>query len=267
VPKISCIITSYNNSRWLRPAIESVLQQSHPVDEIIIADDASTDDSRAIIEAFATQDRRIRSIYREKNLGVAANRDLAVREANGELITTLDGDDAFLPGKIDAEFVALQESRNDAIAYSNFIRRNERSGEEREETPAIHGLSATNEILIRILTRWPRPRDMMYSKDLFLRAGGFRHHQQLYEDWDLKLRLARLASGWKHSGIAGLVHRHDGSGLSARDPLEHLKWTLDVLFQNRQWLEVEVGWKVYCDVLNERFRTMVMGYLQTKMGT
>jgi glycosyltransferase involved in cell wall biosynthesis len=264
VAQISCIITSYNNSRWLRTAIESVLRQSHSVDEILVADDASTDDSRAIIAALAGQDRRIRAIYRDRNLGVAANRDLAIREASGELITTLDGDDMFLPGKVQAEVAALRESAADAIAYSNFIRRDERTGKEREEVPAILGASAKNDIILRILTRWPRPRDMMYAKSLYLSAGGFRHHQQLYEDWDLKLRLARFASAWKHSGIAGLVHRHDGSGLSTRDPLEHLRWTMDVLFQNRAWLEPAVGWRTYCDVLNEQFRTMVIAYTSNR---
>jgi hypothetical protein len=105
---------------------------------------------------------------------------------------------------------------------------------------------------------------MLYAKALFLRAGGFRHHQQLYEDWDLKLRLARTASGWRHSGIAGLMHRHDGAGLSARDPLEHLRWAMDVLFQNRAWLEPMLGSKTYCDMLNERFRVLMIAYVETK---
>jgi glycosyltransferase involved in cell wall biosynthesis len=263
---VSCIITSYNNARWLTAAIESVLGQSHAIEEIIVADDASTDGSRDIIAAFAGREARIRPILRERNLGVAANRDLAVREAAGELITTLDGDDIFLPGKIAAELAVLRDSAADTIAYSNFIRRDEQNGQEREEIPAIHGLSAANEILLRVLTRWPRPRDMLYAKALFLCAGGFRHHQELYEDWDLKLRLARTASGWRHSGVAGLMHRHDGTGLSTRDPLEHLRWTMDVLFHNRDWLEPAVGSKTYCDVLNERFRSLVLGYLGTKKG-
>jgi glycosyltransferase involved in cell wall biosynthesis len=267
LPKISCIITSYNNARWLAAAIESVLGQSRAVDEIIIADDASTDGSRDIVTAFADRNARIRPVFRESNLGVAANRDLAIREAAGELITTLDGDDLFLPGKIAAELAVLHDSDPDTVAYSNFIRRDEQSGQEREEIPAILGQSAANEILLRMMARWPRPRDMLYAKALFLRAGGFRHHQQLYEDWDLKLRLARTASGWRHSGIAGLMHRHDGAGLSTRDPLEHLRWTMDVLFQNRAWLEPTVGWKTYCDVLNERFRSLVMGYFRTKKGS
>jgi glycosyltransferase involved in cell wall biosynthesis len=241
-----------------------VQQQSLAVDEIIVADDASSDGSRAIIEELANADRRIRPIYRDRNMGVAQNRDLAVREARSPLITTLDGDDAYLPNKIECEFAALNEAPVDAIAYSNFVRRNENDGQERTEVPAIHGASSQSDLLLRVLSRWPRPRDMLYPKDLFLRAGGFRHHQVLYEDWDLKLRLARLTPAWRHSGVAGLVHRHDGTGLSARDPLEHLHWTMDVLFQNRDWLEPAVSWKIYCDVLNERFRTFMMMYMQKR---
>jgi glycosyltransferase involved in cell wall biosynthesis len=243
-----------------------VQTQSLPVDEIVVADDASSDDSRAIIESLAAHDRRIRPVYRDRNLGVAQNRDLAIREARGPLITTLDGDDAYLPGKIEAEFAVLQKGPSDAVAYSNFIRRDEANGQEKEEVPAIQDAASRLELLVRVLTRWPRPRDMMYSKELFLKAGGLRHHQVLYEDWDFKLRLARIASTWCHSGVAGLLHRHDGTGLSTRDPLEHLRWTMDVLFLNRDWLEQEVGWRIYCDILNERFRSLVMMYAQTKKG-
>ena len=99
--KITVVITSFNNSTWLKECVESVAGQTMPVDEIIITDDASTDGSQDLIQSLAAIHPRIRPILRETNIGVAANRDLAVREARGELITTLDGDDYYYPEKIE----------------------------------------------------------------------------------------------------------------------------------------------------------------------
>jgi len=104
---------------YLKKAISSVLEQSMRVNEIIITDDGSTDGSREIIRSFANQYSILRPIFREKNLGVAANRDLAVRVATSHLITTLDGDDYYFPNKIENEYLALEAGGD--VAFSNAV--------------------------------------------------------------------------------------------------------------------------------------------------
>lgn len=97
---ISCIIVSYNNGLFLKEAILSVVNQTLPVNEIIVADDGSTDGSRDLITSLAHEYSQIKPIFREKNLGVSINRDLAIRAAQSNLITTLDGDDCYSPKKL-----------------------------------------------------------------------------------------------------------------------------------------------------------------------
>ena len=104
---VSCIITSFNNSLYIKEAIESVLSQTRVPDEIIVADDASTDGSRDIIQSIAVNNKLVKPVFREKNLGVAANRDLAICDARSDFITTLDGDDFYYQSKIEKEIAAL----------------------------------------------------------------------------------------------------------------------------------------------------------------
>src|SRR5918994_741925 len=116
--KISCVIVSYNNGKLLEEAAMSVVRQTRPVDEIIIADDASTDGSRQLIDALANRYSNVKPIFRERNLGVSANRDLGMRAVGGDVVTYLDGDDHFLPTKIEAEARAFGHSAG-VIAYSD----------------------------------------------------------------------------------------------------------------------------------------------------
>ena len=83
------------------------MRQDIEISEIIVADDGSTDSSKKIISELATKHENVIASFREYNVGVSANRDRAIRSATGELITTLDGDDLFLPGKIKAEYEIL----------------------------------------------------------------------------------------------------------------------------------------------------------------
>ena len=240
--KISCLITSYNNGPWIRRSIESVVNQTYPVSEIIVADDASTDDSRDIVRSLSTIYPGIRVILREKNVGVAANRDLAIREAQGDFITTLDGDDFYYPDKIEKEANAMARLGPECIAYSNFDRIDvSEKVYERVQLANFCSLSKEKIISYFLLRAGVLPRDLLFAKALFLKVGGYRHSLKMYEDWDIKLRLARDAARWVQSGTIGVAHRHHGAGLSDLDSLTHLQHMLDVIYSNRPWLEPMLG--------------------------
>src|SRR5205823_1078359 len=124
--KVSCVIISYNNGDKIEQAIRSALDQTRPFDEIVVADDASTDGSRERILALSHEYPTVKPTLRERNIGASANRDLAIRDACGDLVTALDGDDYFLPDKNASEVEAL-ERYSASVAYSDvkyiFLRR------------------------------------------------------------------------------------------------------------------------------------------------
>jgi len=92
-PKISVLIPSFNYARFLPMAIESVLAQDFTDFEILVSDDASTDDSAAVIARYAAKDPRIRGQLHPANLGMVANWNWCLQQARGEYIKYLGGDD------------------------------------------------------------------------------------------------------------------------------------------------------------------------------
>ena len=211
---VSCIITSYNKQRELRAAVMSVLRQTLPVAEIIVADDGSSDGSREMIAALAQEHACITPLLRERNLGVSANRDLAIRAASQPFVTHLDGDDLF-----------AQEGRTDAVAYSLVARVWPGKWWRSRVLDPAETVGNPQDAFARLLARAGAiPRDMMLSRALFESAGGFDHSVPLYEDWDFKLRLAGKAREWRASGVVGTLYVQHASGLSSADRARHAEW-------------------------------------------
>ena len=119
--RISVVITSYNHRAYLIEAIESVLGQTLVPDEIIVADDASSDGSQETIRAY---ERRwpglVKGIFQERNCGIPANRNSALRAVTGDYVGILDGDDCFLPHKLERQMSALRMFPDAAGVYGNF---------------------------------------------------------------------------------------------------------------------------------------------------
>ena len=92
------IIAVKNGAKYLRESLDSVLKQDHPAVEILVLDDQSTDDTRAIVEKF--QLPNIRFILNEPELGIAGSRNLGIALAKGDLLAFTSHDDIWLPQKL-----------------------------------------------------------------------------------------------------------------------------------------------------------------------
>jgi glycosyltransferase involved in cell wall biosynthesis len=110
-PAISVAMSVYNGERFLAEAIESVLGQTFADLEFLIVDDGSTDGSRAMIEAYAAKDARIRPILRE-NRGLIASLNQMLDEARAPLVARMDADDVCLPERL-AQQVAFLDAHPD----------------------------------------------------------------------------------------------------------------------------------------------------------
>ncbi|RYD30434.1 MAG: glycosyltransferase family 2 protein, partial [Verrucomicrobiaceae bacterium] len=93
---VSVIIPTYNRIATIARAVDSVLAQTYPDIELIIADDGSSDGT---CESLAGYGDRLR-IVRQANSGPSAARNLGARAARGEILSFLDSDDSWLPDKI-----------------------------------------------------------------------------------------------------------------------------------------------------------------------
>lgn len=120
-PLVSIITPAWNAARFIGQTIESVLAQTAPSYEMLIADDCSTDDTRDIIRAYASQDARVVLVTCEQNGGPAAARNAALDRARGRYIAFLDSDDFWLPRKLERQLDVMQ-STGAAITYTRFTR-------------------------------------------------------------------------------------------------------------------------------------------------
>lgn len=99
--KISVIVAVYNAEKYLRKCMDSLTAQTLKDIQIVCVDDASTDSSPQMLEAYAQRDRRIRIIRLGKNHGQAYARNQGIKIADGELITAVDADDWLAPDALE----------------------------------------------------------------------------------------------------------------------------------------------------------------------
>jgi hypothetical protein len=220
---ISVVITSFNSAATISSAIESVLTQTYPVAEVIVADDCSTDGSQDLLKSLAAREDRLRLLAREQNVGVSANRNAAVREARHGFVSQLDGDDAFHATKIEREATALA-GRTDAVAFSDTLKLDPQDYWDCSWMAGLSGRDAVDALLSR---RGALPRDMLLARALFLGAGGYREDIAMYEDWGFKVRLAAKARYWLYSGGPGTLYRP--GGLSQVSHMRHVYGALRIL--------------------------------------
>ena len=102
---VSIVIPTYNRAYIIAATIESALRQTYANVEVLVADDGSKDDTRAIVERFT--DPRVRYFW-QPNAGCPAARNLAIRNARGEFIALLDSDDRWMPWKLEAQVALLR---------------------------------------------------------------------------------------------------------------------------------------------------------------
>ena len=118
-PLFSVLIANYNNANYLRDALESVKSQTYPNWEIIIVDDASTDNSLPIINEYVSGDERIKLFENKTNCGVGYTKSRCIDSALGEIAGFLDPDDVLIDNALETMVDLHLENKEAALIYSN----------------------------------------------------------------------------------------------------------------------------------------------------
>ncbi|PIZ44424.1 hypothetical protein COY31_02670, partial [Candidatus Wolfebacteria bacterium CG_4_10_14_0_2_um_filter_39_18] len=114
--RVSIIIPAYNAASFIGDSVRSALTQTYPNKEIVVVDDGSTDDTRAILEEYI-KSGQIKYFYQE-NKGPAAARNLGIKNSSGEFIAFLDADDVWLPEKLKKQ-IDLFKNPKVGLVYSD----------------------------------------------------------------------------------------------------------------------------------------------------
>jgi teichuronic acid biosynthesis glycosyltransferase TuaG len=121
---ISVVMPTFNSARYLDAAISSVLSQSYPTWELLIADDASTDNTYQLSLAWREKDARIRLLPSDENLGAGATRNRALNAAQGQYVAFLDADDYWMPEKLSHQ-LAFMERKDLSFSFTSYAICNE----------------------------------------------------------------------------------------------------------------------------------------------
>lgn len=182
---VSVIIPVYQSCTTIAETIESVLAQTHPVSEIIVVDDGSTDELDAVLKPYLNRIQLIR----QKNAGAAAARNNGIRHATGEIIAFLDADDVWLPKKIELQ-LPLFDDPNTALVFGNVYFFQNREVQnltyfdlfEPRNGLVFSALFAQN--FVPILS-------VLLRAEILKHTGMFDESIRYVEDYDLWLRIAK----------------------------------------------------------------------------
>lgn len=116
---VSVIIPCYNMERFIADTIESVMNQTYPGWELLIVDDASTDQTADIIQPYCQQDQRIKLSVKTQHSGIADARNQAIQMAQGSVLAFLDADDTWHPDKLQRQLQFMQEHKA-GLSYTSY---------------------------------------------------------------------------------------------------------------------------------------------------
>ncbi len=231
--RVSVITPFFNAERFLRDAIDSVFAQTFDSWELLLVDDGSKDGSVEIAHQYAERDPgRVRYFEHEKreNRGTSASRNLALRHATGEYIALLDGDDIWLPQKLERQTAIMRQHRDVGMVYGATRYWHSWTGNpedlHRDHTPKL-GLRIDTVLnppaLLTLLyplghATAPCPSDIMLRREVAESIGGFEEAftgcYQLYEDQAFLAKVYLDAAVYVSDECWDLYRQHPASCMS-----------------------------------------------------
>lgn len=116
---VTVVIPCYNYGRFLREAVASVLSQTDVCVDVIVVDDASTDESVSIANQLAVEDERVRVLVNDSNRGAVDTFNRGLAEATGEYLVRLDADDLLTPGSLSRAVALMQRYPSVGLVYGH----------------------------------------------------------------------------------------------------------------------------------------------------
>jgi glycosyltransferase involved in cell wall biosynthesis len=192
MPKISVIIPTYNHSKFICDAIDSVLMQGYQNKEIIIVDDGSTDNTGTLVRKYIRLG--VKYIYK-KNGGVASSRNVGIVNSTGRLISFLDSDDVWLKDKLSLQYDRLVANKETGLVGCGYYI----TDHDLNVIKVVKALNFRNRnvLLSNLLIKnviYGSSSGVLLKRDCFDKVGLFDEELSCAEDWDMWLRIARFYS-------------------------------------------------------------------------
>lgn len=244
MPLVSVCIPTYNTARYLAQTIESVLAQDFSDYELVICDNASTDETPELCRRYT--DSRIRYLRFEELTNQAGNFNRCLEEARGELITILHSDDCFLPGFLSDRTTRFANDPDLGLVFGAVeiidaagahVSINRIWPEDRTFAPG----ELVNELVMACLVS---PPSLMVRKTLADAAGKFRNDLTWGHDWEWSIRLAERGKAQYATTPLAAYRVHDASGTAevlnaARNGHQERRILNEVFARLSSWRELQ----------------------------
>ncbi len=211
MPMLSVILPNYNHGRYLERALDALLAQERPADEIIVLDDGSTDNSREIIARYAAINPSIRPMPNERNIGVIATLTRGLDAARGKYVYFGAADDFVLPGFFATGLAALEAHPQTGMFCSEMVLVDGNSGRALGYRPPVRprfsaGLVESGQFvsLLRSADNFLLTGSSLIRRDDAVRARGFDAELSTFADAYLVRKVA-LTSGFYYCPRAFLT--------------------------------------------------------------
>lgn len=187
--KISVVIPTYNRSHSIVKAVGSVLNQTYPVSEVIVADDCSQDNTEEVLRQL--NDRRVRYCRLPENRGAGGARNFGVQQAEYDLIAFHDSDDVWVKDKIEKQMGYLKMHPDCGLIYCAYVM--QLAFDNRHIVPDMNRESGLEghilpDLLFQNTVGAPT---VFMEKAVFDAVGGFDESMRSLEDWDFAIRVAK----------------------------------------------------------------------------
>ena len=232
-PRVSVVLTTYNQQAYIREAVEAALRQTFASREVLVVDDGSTDETESLLAPYRDQITYIR----QSNQGVAGSRNTGVLHARGELVAFLDGDDLWHPKKLEVQVAAAdreprcgliavngEEFSGDVVLRASLFARRIEAG----FPPDRSGLTLDCYAALLEGNVIATVSQVMIRKRVLDEIGLSDTRRKLSSDWDLYLRIAaRYTFAFVNEPL--VRWRYVPTGASGPEAVRGLRWTLDDL--------------------------------------
>lgn len=192
-PLVTVICLCYNHARFVKEAILSVLNQSYPAIQLIVVDDASTDDSVTVIKKLQTEHPPFETLFIENNIGSCRAFNRALQLAKGDYLIDLSADDVLMPNRVEEGVRILMEAGVDYGAQFSdaeiIDELGKHMGFHSDKFP--HDTIPQGNIYKEFINRYfICPPSVMFTRTLMDEVNGY-DEDLLYEDFDLYIRSSR----------------------------------------------------------------------------
>lgn len=219
---VAIVIPAYNKDAYLERAVQSALEQTYPVSEIIIVDDGSTDNTRHIGSSLDTMYQQVHYI-RQDNAGVSQARNRGIEQSTSKLVVCLDADDWIDPQFVEACVGPLVTDKSLGITYTGLTWHN---------ADGTYGNSAWPPVDynfdMQLRHKNQVPTCCLFRRDLWQRLGGFRSRYEIAgagsEDADLWTRIGAIGYAGKKVTDGGLFHYQLGGQVSSNPNYREVNW-------------------------------------------